>query len=166
MTTLTTTQCAALETLLADMERHARDAALLADEHRTAISSADAANIARCTALQQRSAAELNELEARRAALLRSLGLRSAAVTLSQLAALAPKPRSDALAAAAARTRALLADAAQRRESVRLASLSLLAHMQGILRQITTHLSQTKTYAHPAARPAAHLAAGSLDFTT
>ncbi|HYC99601.1 MAG TPA: flagellar export chaperone FlgN, partial [Phycisphaerales bacterium] len=159
--------------LLADLEIHARDSALLADEHRAAISTADPAALARCVAAQQQAAAHLNQLEARRAAFLRSLGLRAPAqggqaVTLTQLAALAPKPRAAALTAAAARVRTLLADAAQRRESVRLAGLSLMAHMQGIMRQITRNLSDTKTYAPPTARPAGLgvIPNGTLDFMT
>jgi len=167
--TLTSAQCAALEALLIDLEKHTRASATLADQHRAAISTGDAAALARCIAAQQESAAQLNALDARRAAFLRSLGLRSTAaggVTLSQLAAMAPKPRADALTAAAARIRELLADAAQRRESVRLASLSLMAHMQGIVRQITRNLSETKTYAPPNRLVTASPTAGSLDFTT
>src|SRR5689334_4160153 len=93
--TLTTAQCTTLEALLADLERHARESARLADEHRSAISTGDAANLARCVAAQQESAAQLRALEARRAAFLRSLGLRQTggvggSVTLSQIAAMAP----------------------------------------------------------------------------
>lgn len=178
-TTLTPAQCDTLEALLADLESHACESAQLADEHRAAVSTADAANLARCVAAQQQSASKLSSLEARRAAFLRSIGLRptppavaagantTPPVTLSQLAALAPKPRAAALTAAAARTRLLLADALERRESVRLASLSLMAHMQGLVRQITRHLSDTKTYAPPH-RLATTTGAttGSLDFTT
>lgn len=166
---LTIAQCAALESLLIDLERHTRASATLADEHRAAISTGDAAAIARCIAAQQESAAQLSNLDAQRAAFLRSLGLRSTGaggVTLSQLAAMAPSPRADALTAAAARIRELLADAAQRRESVRLASLSLMAHMQGIVRQITRNLSETKTYAPPNRLIPAGATAGNLDFTT
>lgn len=183
MTTLTPAQCDVLESLLADLEQHARASARLADEHRNAISTADAANLARCVAAQQQSASQLNTLEARRVAFLRSIGLRAGAapmagpggaaasapsVTLSQLAALAPKPRAATLTATAARVRTLLADASQRRESVRLASLSLMGHMQGILRQITRYLSDTKTYTppHRLLSAAAGTTAGSLDFTT
>jgi len=171
--TLTTAQCAALEALLADLELHTRNSARLADDHRAAISTADAANLARCIAAQQQSAAELSALEARRAALLRSLGFRSNAgaastVTLSQLAALAPRSRAAVLTAATARVRGLMADAAQRRESVRLASLSLMAHMQGIIRQVTANLSETKTYS-PTNRLAAagvNTAPTTVDFMT
>lgn len=166
-TTLTHSQCDALESLLLDMERHAAAAARLADEHRAAIASADAANLARCVAAQQHAASELSTLESRRAAFLKSMGLRQSAVTLTQLAALAPAPRAAALTAAAARVRTLLADAARRRESVRLASLSLMAHMQGLLRQITRYLSDTKTYAPPHRLAlSAGTTAGTLDFTT
>lgn len=180
-TTLTPAQCDVLESLLADLESHARQAAQLADEHRAAVSTADAANLARCVSAQQYSSSQLNALEARRTAFLRSIGLRTApvglasgpnvppTVTLTQIAALAPKPRAAALTAAAARTRLMLADALQRRESVRLASLSLMAHMQGLVRQISRHLSDTKTYAppHRLATPAGGGAtSGSLDFTT
>lgn len=167
--TLTIAQCATLEALLIDLEKHTRASATLADEHRAAISSGDTAALARCIAAQQESAAQLNNLDARRAAFLRSLGLRPTAtggVTLSQIAAMAPKSRADALTAAAARIRELLADAAQRRETVRLASLSLMAHMQGIVRQITRNLSETKTYAPPNRLAAAGATAGNLDFTT
>lgn len=179
-TTLTPAQCDALEALLADLESHARSAAQLAEEHRAAISTADAANLARCVAAQQQSVSQLNALEARRTAFLRSIGLRAQpannpaaamnpapVVTLTQIAALAPKPRAAALTAAASRARLMLAEAMERRESVRLASLSLMAHMQGLVRQITRHLSDTKTYAPPhrlsSITPAT---AGSLDFTT
>ncbi|MBY0396318.1 MAG: hypothetical protein K2X91_07590, partial [Thermoleophilia bacterium] len=102
-----------------------------------------------------------------------SLGLRTApspgspVVTLSQVAALAPAGRAPALTAAAARVRDAVAEAARRRESVRLASLSLMAHMQGMVRQITRYLSDTKTYAPPN-RPAmtGGATAGTLDFTS
>lgn len=168
--TLTAAQCSALEALLFEIEQHARDSASLADEHRAAISAGDTANLARCIAAQQQSAARLSALEARRAAFLRSLGLRTAStgtVTLSQLAAMAPKPRAAVLTATAARVRELLADAAQRRESVRLASLSLMAHMQGIVRQISRNLSETKTYSPPGHRLAsAAVPTGTLDFTS
>lgn len=159
-TTLTQAQCDTLEAILADLERHARESALLADEHRNAISTADAQALARCVAAQQESASQLASIEARRNALLRSIGLRlPTTVTFTQLAALAPQPRAKALSAAIVRVKALLADAAQRRESVRLASLSLMAHMQGLIRQITRHLSDTKTYAPP--HRLAHAGAGS-----
>lgn len=172
MTTLTTAQCESLESLLSDLEAHARASATLADEHRTAVSTADPAALARCVAAQQQSASELLTLETRRAAFLRSLGLRNTAgATLTQIAALAPASKAPALTAAVARVRHLLSEAAERRETVRLASLSLMAHMQGLLGQIGRHLSDTKTYAHPhrsgrSASLATATNAGTLDFTS
>jgi hypothetical protein len=168
--TLTPTQCDALESLLSDLERHAVESARLADEHRVAVATADTAALARCVAAQQRSASELTGIESRRTALLRSIGLRATAqggVTLSQLAALAPAAKAQSLTAAAARVKTLLSDAAQRRESVRLASLSLMAHMAGVVRQIARYMSDTKTYAPPyRIAAAAGLTAGTVDFTT
>jgi hypothetical protein len=168
--TLTPSQCDALESLLFDLERHAVESARLADEHRVAVATADTAALARCVAAQQRSASELMGLESRRTTLLKSIGLRVSGqgrVTLSQLAALAPAPRAQSLTATAARVKMLLSDAAQRRESVRLASLSLMAHMAGVVRQIARYMSDTKTYAPPyRAAVAAGLTAGTVDFTT
>ncbi|MFT3685827.1 MAG: flagellar export chaperone FlgN [Phycisphaerales bacterium] len=157
-TTLTQAQCDALESLLLDLERHAAASARLADEHRAAVAASDSASLARCVAEQQQAASELSGLESRCAALMRSMGLRTGAqggggVTLTQLASLAPATRAPSLTAAAARVKSLMADAAQRRESVRLASLSLMAHMAGVVRQIARYMSDTKTYAPPTASP-------------
>jgi hypothetical protein len=66
--------------------------------------------------------------------------------TLTQLAALAPDTRRAELTTKAADLRTLIQSVQQRTHSVRSAAASLLAHMEGVMRQVARTLSHSGTY--------------------
>lgn len=155
-------------------------------EHRRAIARADAGLLDRCAREQSAHASRLLEIDARRSALVRSvatgLPLARAAqvgvmaprpvsnaggapVTLRELAAWAPEPDRDELAARVDRVRAVAGVAVADQAVLRRASESLLAHMHSLVAQVARALSHSGTYARPGARPAAAVVSG-IDLTS
>ena len=67
-------------------------------------------------------------------------------VTLSDLAKCTPGDVRGKLAAAAATLRALVTRVSQEAASLRSATMTLMAHMEGLMRQVARSLSHAGTY--------------------
>lgn len=67
-------------------------------------------------------------------------------VTLSQIAASLPEPSRTRLLELAGRLRFLLADIETQNRTLRTATTSLIAHMEGLMRQVARRLSHSGTY--------------------
>lgn len=156
-----------LEKLLRDIESNYSEMRLLLIEHREAISQADTRRIAACVQAEQNLAVRLSEIESRRAGLMRAItGQKHAKLTLTAVAERAPEPHKSALLNIAERLRSLMSEIVQKQEAIRLASLSLMSHMQGIVRQVAQHLSATGTYSRVGDIPTTDRARGLIDVTT
>lgn len=121
---------------------------------REAIRSADPSGVERATADQSASLGAIADLEERRRALvgeITSIGICSTGfagrpLTLSDLASMAPEPGRARLVEVAERLRRCVAQAAEAQRTLRSASSSLLAHMEGLMRQVAQRLSHSGTY--------------------
>ena len=119
----------------------------LALEHRTAISRADTAAIAGLVAQQSEVAREISELEIHRRRLVAPfLSATAAPPSLSALAQRLPEPDRARVAAAAAHLRETLLRLQRETRTVRAATQSLLAHMNGLMQQVARGLSQARLY--------------------
>ncbi|HRJ50481.1 MAG: flagellar export chaperone FlgN [Phycisphaeraceae bacterium] len=144
----------ALESLLHDLtvahERLWRSSSGL----REAIRSADPSGVERATADQSASLGAIADLEERRRALVGEItsigacpaGFAGRPVTLTDLASMAPEPCRARLMEAAECLRRCVAQAAEAQRTLRSASSSLLAHMEGLMRQVAQRLSHAGTY--------------------
>jgi hypothetical protein len=122
--------------------------------HREAIRRADAKAIAAATNEQQRLTRDAAACDQRRRELVaRSVrafatlaGTPVEKVTLSDLAKCTPGDVRGKLAAAAATLRALVTRVSQEAASLRSATMTLMAHMEGMVRQVGKTLSHAGTY--------------------
>jgi hypothetical protein len=124
---------------------------------REAMRAADPARVRDATREQAELAARLRTLEARRNQLVSEAvdaGLarrsdasaKSGPVTLRDLAAACPSSDRQRLTDVATRLRALMERVALETRTTRAATVTLLAHVEGVLRQVAGKLSHTGTY--------------------
>lgn len=142
-----------LETLLADLYTAHEKLSLAADAQREAVRRADPALVNRCTEEQSELLREIAGLEERRRALVAAMtaGFPRRApgqgpITLSELAKMTPEPHRTRLVELAAQVRAAVERAADRQQTLKAATASLLAHMEGLMRQVAQRLSHAGTY--------------------
>jgi hypothetical protein len=165
---------AELERLLIAMIAEHRDMSALADAHRLAIASADRPAIDRCVQLQQLAASRLGELTGKRMTIVRSAvaALRTSAVrfsgepTASIIAAACADPQRTRLLALADEARKVAEHCSQQQRTLKLAAETLLAHMQGLMAQVSRALSHAGTYARPTAPGYAPQVVSTLDMTS
>ncbi len=127
----------------------------LAQEHRRAISQADAAALSRCLGAQQQAVQRIAALERQRQTVVAGLarggaGVRGGAngmTRLSEVTAGAPEPMRKRLESIAAVLRDVLGRLHQEHQALRQAAETLSMHMEGLLRQVCRGMSQTGTYA-------------------
>lgn len=125
-----------------------------AEEHREAVRAADRAAIDRATRVQSALVEELAVLEQRRRELVALsctrfptlAAKRATAITLTDLCACVPARARAALAQRAADLRALIASVEEQTRTLRAATASLLAHMEGLMRQVGRQLSHAGIY--------------------
>ncbi|MFZ4428732.1 MAG: flagellar export chaperone FlgN [Phycisphaerales bacterium] len=124
-------------------------------EHAQAIRSADAPGIGRCTAAQEETLARLSRLDLRRREVVAGAcscvpGLaeqaKRASLTVTQVAAALPGGDKDALVASCERVKALVAQSKALTEAVRISTVSLMQHVEGVMRQVSRKLSHAGTY--------------------
>lgn len=154
-----------LEPLIAALTEAHEEMLALTLEHRSAISRADAAAIARCIERQGQAAARIGDLEVQRRRMVALASPAGRPVTLTNLAERLPEPDRARVIAAAARLRDTLTRLQRETRTVRAATESLLAHMNGLMQQVARTLSQTRLYG-PQGRiaPGAPVACG-IDLT-
>lgn len=170
-----------LDALVAEHERLLE----LAQAHRRALAASDRAQLEPVLVLQRDVLGAIHALEERRrsaaGALAGALGLvpanaqgprgapadrpAEARVTITRLVAALPDPHRTRLAESGARLRDRLDRLAVASRTLRAATTALLAHMDGIVRQVGRALSHSGAYT-PHAAPAPAVLASALDLTT
>ena len=125
--------------------------------HREAVRRADTAAMERALAAQHVCATGIASLEDRRRALVdRAARLpefapstsrpRTGPLTLGEIAAIAPEPARQRLVERAARLRTLIAELRHANSTLHAATSALLAHTEGLMRQVARRLSSAGTY--------------------
>jgi hypothetical protein len=122
--------------------------------HREALRAADAAALADATAAQTRCIDTMAKLEQQRRELVAAActrfaplaGKRATAITLTDLCACVPPHDRERLAAKAKELRTLIERVNEQTTTIKAATVSLVAHMEGLMRQVGRQLSHAGTY--------------------
>jgi len=135
-----------LESLLRELAVHQTDLLALATEHRAAIARADTGAIASCVERQAAILERSRASEQRRRTLVETWAPRERGITLTDLASRVEEPARTRLLALGGQVRTLVERLARENRIVRAATESLMAHMDGLVRQVARRLSQSGTY--------------------
>ena len=143
-----------LDALLAGFTRTYQQLAAATQQHQDAIRDADRAAIGRATAAQSALVEDLARLEQRRRELIALActrfaplaAKRTTAITLTDLCACVPDRARAGITQRAADLRALVSSVEEQTRTIRAATSSLLAHMEGLMRQVGRQLSHAGTY--------------------
>lgn len=168
------TATTALETLLADLLQAHEALQGNLREQRTAVSGADAAGLAACTQRQQAIVARIAELEQQRRELVvrvmrESPGLARGAggqPTLESICSTLPEPDRTRARELAHRLRELIGAVRQEASTLRSATATLVAHMDGLMAQVGRRLSHAGTYSGPGCPRAAETVVSGIDLTS
>jgi len=122
--------------------------------HRDALRAADAPALAEVTAAQSRAVETLAKLEQQRRELVAAActrfaplaAKRATAITLTDLCACVPTTDRDGLTAQAKALRTLIEQVSNETTTIKAATVSLVAHMEGLMRQVGRQLSHAGTY--------------------
>lgn len=132
-------------------------------EHRASVRSANTAGVAACVREQRDLIAQIGRLDGDRRALIAEMlpGVPAREVTLTRLARMFPNLSRDRLEASANCLRGLIEVIAHENRALAQATSTLLGHMDAMVRQITSALSQSGTYGRcGSVRADAHVACG------
>lgn len=150
---LSTPHITELEALLVELQSAHERLITAAEAQRAAVRTADPDLVAQCSNDQSQVLRDITKLEERRRALVAALtaGFPKRApgqgpITLSELAKMTPEPHRTRLVELAANVRKTVERAAERQRTLRAATASLLAHMEGLMRQVAQRLSHAGTY--------------------
>lgn len=143
-----------LETLLDGLSAAYTRLGEHAAQHREAIRRADTIAIAEATAAQSRGVETLARLEQDRRELVAAActrfaplaGKRATAITLTDLCACVPSAERTRLTSKAQALRTLIQGVNEQTSTIRAATVSLVAHMEGLMRQVGRQLSHAGTY--------------------
>lgn len=142
-----------LELALAGLRQSHAELLELAGEQREAIRAADGAALGRTVARQAEALERLAEFEQVRQAITSELsdGLPrrpagAGPITVRELAGLAPEPWRTRLLEEAGALKTIVERLRDEHRTLRGATLSLLAHMEGLMRQVGRRLSHSGTY--------------------
>ncbi|HYE63044.1 MAG TPA: flagellar export chaperone FlgN [Phycisphaerales bacterium] len=146
--------CERLESLLDSLAAAYTRLGEQAAAHREAIRNADAAAIGLATAAQSRSVEILAKLEQERRELVAAActrfvplaGKRATAITLTDLCACVPAGEQKRLKTRSNDLRTLIERVNEETNTIRAATVSLVAHMEGLMRQVGRQLSHAGTY--------------------
>jgi FlgN protein len=131
--------------------------------HRAAVRAADGAAVASCVREQRELVAMIGQLDDERRGLIAQMlpGVPAREVTLTRLSGMFPHPLRGRLEGSAARLRGLIEAISQENKAVALATGTLMGHMDALVRQIASALSQSGTYGRcGSVRAEAHVACG------
>lgn len=143
---------ARLESLLDSLQQVQRSILDATRRQREAMRHADPVGVQQATSDQARNTTRLADLERERVALVRDaedagLVMRGGSpVTLRVLAAACPQETRGTLVKEAQALRTLMEEVARETSSTRAATLTLLAHVEGVMRQVAGRLSHSGTY--------------------
>ncbi len=168
-----TTPAAALESLLTGLlEAHERLLAI-SFAQREAVRSADAARVQATGEAQAQVLGDIAALEDRRRVLVGELTAgyprrtgNAGPVTLSELARQMPEPQRTRLIELAFQVRKAVEAAADQQRTLKAATTSLLAHMEGLMRQVAQRLSHAGTYGRRGMIESAPAVMSGLDLVT
>lgn len=135
-----------LESLLRELASVQSELLALASEHRAALARADTEAIARCVERQVALLDRSRIAEQKRRALVEAWAPRERGITLTDLASRVEEPARARLLALGGQVRTLVERLARENRTVRAATESLMAHMDGLVRQVARRLSQSGTY--------------------
>lgn len=138
-----------LEQVLAGMVRLHEQMLRVTREHRAAIASADAEKIGACVRTHAELFQAVQELERRRRSAVAQLTAgegRKRPPTMTELAASLSEPWRERAGKLASQLKTTLETLSGEQRTVRLATESLLGHMDGLLRQVAKKLSHAGTY--------------------
>lgn len=143
-----------LESLLADFTRAYAALKDQTSAHREAIRQADTRAMQEAMDAQSLSVGTLAKLEQRRRELVALsctrfaplASKRSTAITLTDLCQCVPDADRARLTTQAAELKALVAEVNEQTRTIKAATVSLLAHMEGLMRQVGRQLSHAGTY--------------------
>jgi hypothetical protein len=143
-----------LESLLDGFADQHRTLLVHTEAHRDSLRKADGAGVLAAAEAQTRVVAALGRLEQRRRELVawacgRHASLaskRSTEVTLTDLAGCMAEPQRGAMARKASDLKALITKVHEQTSTIKAATASLLAHMEGLMRQVGRQLSHAGTY--------------------
>ena len=142
-----------LEQLLADFIEAHQDLLDVTRQQREAVSAADASQLAACTQRQAEIAGRIATLEQRRreivVEMLRAhptLARPGAQPSLESLCPVLPEPARRRAGELARRLRELLKTIKREAGSLRIATMTIIAHMDGLMTQIGRRLSHDGTY--------------------
>ncbi len=152
-----------LESLIGDLTVFHERLLEVTHRHREAVRSADRAAVALCVRDQRALIATIGQLDNDRRALIALMlpGVPAREVTLTRLSQMFPSPQRDRLGGAAARLRGLIESISLENKAVAQATGTLMGHMDALLRQIASALSQSGTYGRcGSVRAETHVACG------
>ena len=146
--------CERLDSLLNSLHGAYRRLGDQAAAYREAIRHADPAAIAEANGGQSRSIETLAKLEQQRRELVAAACTRFAplaakrptAITLTDLCACVPEKERARLSSLAAELRTLIMSVNEQTSTIKAATVSLIAHMEGLMRQVGRQLSHAGTY--------------------
>lgn len=141
-----------LDAVLRDLVAAHDELLELSRAHRRAISSADAPGLQRCVMRERDVASRVRDLERAGREIVGMIGQRSgdAPRTIREAARMIPGPAGRRVAEAADRLRDKVLELQRENRAVVMAARSMLAHMDGLIRQVGQRLSSDGTYRrHP-----------------
>lgn len=142
---------AEVEALLCDLVAAYESLGALAGEHRAAISRADGDAVEACARREAELASRLAELELRRRAVAGPGGAEGQRVTMCSVIERLPEPARGRAAASADRLRDLVRKVQRDYRTIREATRSIVAHIDGLVQQVNRRLNGASTYG-PAGR--------------
>lgn len=163
-----------LASLLEGFEDQHRALLAQVQAHRDAIRKADGAGVEQAAMAQTRTVGALGGLEQRRRELVALAcrrfapltSRRSVEVTLTDLARCLDEPRRSTLIRRAQDLKTLIATVHEQTSTVKATTVSLLAHMEGLMRQVGRQLSHSGTYSSRGYVEPGGLVVSALDIAT
>lgn len=152
-----------LESLIGELTQIHERLLEVTREHRSAVRKANTAGVATCVREQRELIARIGRVDEERRALIAEMlpGVPAREVTLTRLARMFPNLSRDRLEASAASLRGLIELIAHENRAIAQATSTLLGHMDAMVRQISSALSQSGTYGRcGSVRADAHIACG------
>ncbi|MCK6476243.1 MAG: flagellar protein FlgN [Phycisphaerales bacterium] len=167
------THASALESLLNDLLVAHESLVQVCVDQREAVRTADPASVRLCSDRHAELLDRIAALDSTRCelvnAMTRSLprsALPAGPVTLTHLAGMTPEPHRTRLVELAGRVRSAIERAADQQRTLKSATASLVAHMEGLVRQVAQRLSHAGTYGRRGVIESAPVVVSGLDLVT
>jgi FlgN protein len=142
------------------------------EEQAAAISRADAPAIGRCAGMQEQLLGQVSKLDLRRREVLAGAcsclpslheAARRSTLTVTQVATALPTQDGAVITLLSEQLRSLINEAKRRSDAIRAASVTMLAHVEGLMRQVGKRMSHSGTYGRRGVVEAGQQVVSSLD---